>query len=146
MRRSPVKPRIPIPGRLAWISCFVLMISTGCNPTDPRLDDLRVTGSVTDAAGLPIPGANVTLVRTPCAEGCAAQMRGRDVTGADARFEIVVERNDDEQNAWDLVCHEFTLSVDAAGYAPIVGNHSAWRGPFCASGEAENIEFRLDPA
>jgi len=100
---------------------------------------------VTDAAGLPIPGANVTLVRSACADGCAARMRGEDVTGADAGFEIVVERDDDEQNLWDLVCHEFTMSVDADGYTPIEGNYLAWRGPFCASGEADNIEFRLDP-
>ena len=99
-----------------------------------------------DAAGLAIPGANVTLVRSPCPDDCAARIRGEDVTGADARFEIVVERDEDEQNLWELVCHEFTLSVDADGYAPIEGSYSPWRNPFCASGEADNIEFRLAPA
>ena len=58
--------------------------------------------------------------------------------------ELVVQREDDEQNSWDLVCLEFTISVRADGYAPIEGNYLAWRGPFCASGEAGSIEFRMD--
>ena len=101
---------------------------------------------MSDATGLPIAGANVALVKSPCPDNCPERLRGSDVTDAEGRFEIVREREDDERNSWDLVCHEFTISVAADGYAPIQGNYLAWRGPFCASGEADNIEFRLDPA
>ena len=146
MSRSLLKSRSPSTGPLAWALTLLLLLSAGCDVTDPRLDDLRVAGSVTDAAGQPIAGATVSLVRMACPGSCGARTRGADVTGTDARFDIVVERDDDEQSSWDLVCHEFTVSIEASGYAPIAGNYQAWRGPFCASGEVVGIEFTMEPA
>lgn len=127
----------------AW--AFTLA-ATGCDVTDPRLDDLRVTGSVSALDGTPLQGATVALVRTPCSGStCAPVNRGMDVTASDGAFEIVVQREAVERDSWELVCHEFTISVDAVGFAPVVGDYQAWRGTFCASGEAEGIQFRLQP-
>jgi len=127
----------------AWASTLVV---TGCDVTDPRLDDLRVTGSVSALDGTFLQGATVTLVRTPCSGStCAPMTRGMDVTASDGAFEIVEQREAVERDSWELVCHEFTLSVEAVGFASVVGDYQAWRGTFCAAGAAEGIEFRLQP-
>jgi hypothetical protein len=116
-----------------------------CGVTDPRLDDLRLQGTVTDLAGVAIPGAQVQLIRLCPAPSCTPRTRGQAVTGAEGGFEILLPRESDEESSWDLVCHEFTVNISAVGYEPIRGSYQAWRGPFCASGEAANIDFRLTP-
>ncbi len=126
-----------------WVAA---VITAGCGVTDPRLDDLEVTGSVAAQDGAAVSGATVTLIRKPCADStCMPRARGADMTASDGTFRIVTEREAVERDSWELVCHEFTISVDAAGFVPIVGDYQAWRGTFCASGEAQGIELRLQP-
>jgi hypothetical protein len=120
--------------------------ATACDVTDPRLDDLRVAGIVSALDGTLLQGATVTLVRTPCSDStCTPRARGLDVTASDGAFEIVTPRDGVERDSWELVCHEFTISVEAAGFVSVVGDYQAWRGTFCAAGEAEQIELRLQP-
>ena len=125
---------------------MVLLLATGaCGLLDPVVTDLEVSGSVTDAAGTPIVGARVQLLRTTGAQPStsSSRQRGEDLTGADGGFRIVVEREQDEVDLWDLVCHEFFIDVEADGYVPIQGNYLVWRGRFCASSDVDEVEFRL---
>jgi len=116
----------------------------GCGITDPLTEDLVVSGKVTDVAGAGIAGAHVELKRESCLQGsCTDRTRGEDVTDADGDFRIVVARDTDETELWELVCHEFTIDVEAAGYTPIEGNYQGWRAAFCASGEVSGLEFAL---
>ncbi len=127
---------------------MVLLLATGaCGLLDPVVTDLEVSGSVTDDAGTPIAGARVQLLRTTCTEAtsCTSRQRGDDLTGSDGGFRIVVEREQDEVDLWDLVCHQFFIDVEADGYVPIEGNYQAWRGRFCASSDVDEVEFRLQP-
>lgn len=128
---------------VAWVSSLA---ATGCGVTDPRLDDLRVTGTVSALDGTPLQGATVTLLRTPCSGStCTPRARAVGITAADGTFRIVAQRESVERDSWELVCQEFTMSVEAVGFASIVGDYQAWRGAFCASGEVEGIDFRLQP-
>ena len=127
---------------------MVLLLATGaCGLLDPVVTDLEISGSVTDQAGTPIAGARVQLLRTTCAEAssCSSRQRAEDLTGSDGGFRIVVAREQDEVDLWDLVCHQFFIDVEADGYVPLQGNYSAWRARFCTSANVEEVEFRLQP-
>jgi hypothetical protein len=125
----------------------VLLATGACGLTDPLSEDLVVSGRVTDVGGVGVAGATVSLWRQSCLQGaCPTRTRGEDLTDADGEFRIVVLRDADERELWELVCHEFALDVEAAGYGPIEGDYEGWRAAFCASGEVSGLEFALTPS
>jgi hypothetical protein len=131
----------------ALVVSTLLFASTACGITDPLSEDLVVSGKVTDVAGVGLTGASVSLVRESCLSGaCTTRTRGQDMTDANGDFRIVVVRDADERDLWELVCHEFTIDIEAAGYTPVVGNYQGWRAAFCASGEVAGLEFALTPS
>ena len=136
-------------GRLPHrVALMALLIAAGaCGLLDPVVADLEISGSVTDEAGTVIAGARVQLVRTTCttSTSCSSRARGEDLTGSDGGFRVVVQREQDEVDLWDLVCHEFFIEVDADGYVPIRGNYAAWRARFCTSASVQEVELRLQP-
>jgi len=143
------------PGRTSSARKLVRLLGTvavlqaigGCGLTDPLSEDLVVSGKVTDVAGAGIAGASVSLMRESCLQGsCTTRARGQDVTDANGEFRVVVVRDADERELWELVCHEFTLDIEATGFTPIEGDYQGWRAAFCAAGEVSGLELALTPS
>lgn len=71
------------PRRLLPLLLLALLLPTGLSAQNPRL-----RGVVTDPEGLPVAGITVSLHRV--SEQGGGEEVGRDVTGEDGRFEIVI--------------------------------------------------------